>query len=370
MTTTQALWFGLALAAVLGLLWWLARRGARGDRRRVGSAPATQYASTNYAETQVAEAGDTVVDLALAVAPGRRLGHFRIERDLARGAMGMVMLGVDERSGQPIALKTMALGREFHGQALLDARARFFREAEMAGRLQHPDIVRVLDAGEEGGLAYIAMELLRGHDLSRHAQPATLLPAAQVVATLARVADALDFAHRQGVIHRDIKPANIMVDPAHDSVKVTDFGIAHIADATQTRTGLVLGTPSFMSPEQMAGERVDGRSDLYSLGVTLYQLLTGRLPFEGVSMAALVRAIASEPPPDLRELRPDLPASLAEVVTLALQKRPETRYASGRDFAADLRAVLREIKAAAPVESRESGSVPTAAQPPAPGQNR
>lgn len=370
MTDTQTLWLALALAiALAGLLWWLSRRGARRGRRP-SNASSTHYASTNYAETQVVDAGDTVVDLALAVAPGRRLGHYRIERDLARGAMGMVMLAVDERSSQPVALKTMALGREFHGQALQDARARFFREAEMAGRLQHQDIVRVLDAGEEGGLAYIAMELLRGHDLSRHAQPATLLPAAQVVATLARVADALDFAHRQGVTHRDIKPANIMVDSENDAVKVTDFGIAHIADATQTRTGLVLGTPSFMSPEQMAGERVDGRSDLYSLGVTLYQLLTGRLPFEGVSMAALVRAIASEPAPDLREMRPDLPAALGEVVTLALQKRPETRYASGRDFAADLRAVLREINATAPVESRESGPVSTPADPSAPGQNR
>lgn len=370
MTPTQFTWLGLALVAV-GLLWWLARRGARrGRRRRATDASSTLYASTNYAETQVVDAGDTVVDAALAVAPGRRLGHYRIERDLARGAMGMVMLGIDERSGHPIALKTMALGREFHGQALHEARARFFREAEMAGRLQHPDIVRVLDAGEEGGLAYIAMELLSGHDLSRHAQPATLLPADRVVTTLARVADALDFAHRQGVIHRDIKPANIMVDFAHNAVKVTDFGIAHIADATQTRTGLVLGTPSFMSPEQMAGERVDGRSDLYSLGVTLFQLLTGRLPFEGVSMAALVRSIASESPPDLREMRPDLPTSLGEVLALALQKRPETRYASGRDFAADLRAVLREINAAPAVESRESGSMPIASDPPPPGQNR
>lgn len=366
MTQTPTLWIVLALA-VAGLLWWLARRGARRGHRPSGP---TQSVSNHYAETQVVEAGDTVVDHTLAIAPGRRLGHYRIERDLARGAMGMVMVGIDERTGQPVALKTMALGREFHGQALLDARARFFREAEMAGRLQHPDIVRVLDAGEEGGLAYIAMELLNGHDLSRHAQPATLLPARQVAMTLARVADALDFAHRQGVIHRDIKPANIMIDPAHDAVKVTDFGIAHIADATQTRTGMVLGTPSFMSPEQMAGERVDGRSDLYSLGVTLYQLLTGRLPFEGVSMAALVRAIASEPAPDLRELRPDLPASLGEVVTLALQKRPETRYASGRDFAADLRAVLREINPQAAVESRESGPEPTASDPLPPGQNR
>ena len=292
--------------------------------------------------------------MALATAPGRRLGHYRVERDLGRGAMGMVMLGIDDESGQPVALKTMALSREFHGDALAEARARFFREAQMAGRLQHPGIVRVHDAGEDGGLAYIAMELLSGQDLSAHAQPATLLPVPLVAATLARVADALDFAHRQGVTHRDVKPANIMVDFERDVVKLTDFGIAHIADATNTRTGLVLGTPSFMSPEQMAGDRVDGRSDLYALGVTLFQLLTGRLPFEGASMSALVRAIASEAPPDVRTLRPELPPMLADIVALALQKRPETRYASGREFAADLRVVAASGDAAPPLP-RTSG---------------
>jgi serine/threonine-protein kinase len=321
----------LALACAALLVWVLQRRHAR----RLPPPPA----STRYADTQLSEGGDTVLDMALATAPGRRLGHYRVERDLGRGAMGMVMLGVDERSGLPVALKTMALSREFHGDALAEARARFFREAEMAGRLQHPGIVRVHDAGEDGGLAFIAMELLSGRDLSAYAQPATLLPVTQVASTLARVADALDFAHRQGVTHRDVKPANIMVDFERDVIKLTDFGIAHIADATSTRTGLVLGTPSFMSPEQMAGDRVDGRSDLYALGVTLFQLLTGRLPFEGGSMAGLVRAIASEAPPDVRTLRPELPAMLADIVALALQKRPETRYASGHEFAADLRAV-------------------------------
>ena len=353
----------LALLCAALLVRALQRRHAS----RLPPAPST----TIYADTQVADgAGDTILDMALATAPGRRLGHYRVERDLGRGAMGMVMLGVDERSGLPVALKTMALSREFHGDALAEARARFFREAEMAGRLQHPGIVRVHDAGEDGGLAYISMELLSGCDLSAYAQPATLLPVTQVAATLARVADALDFAHRQGVTHRDVKPANIMVDFERDVVKLTDFGIAHIADATSTRTGLVLGTPSFMSPEQMAGDRVDGRSDLYALGVTLFQLLTGRLPFEGGSMAALVRAIASETPPDVRTLRPELPPMLADIVALALQKRPETRYSSGGEFATDLRAVV-DNERAAPDASRKSapganGATPTAT---APGHN-
>jgi eukaryotic-like serine/threonine-protein kinase len=270
---------GLALGCAGALVWWLQRRQAR----RLPPVPGTTgYASTTYADTQLNEGrGDTILDMALATAPGKRLGRYRIERELGRGAMGSVMLGIADDSGQPVALKTMALSREFHGEALAEARTRFFREAEMAGRLRHEGIVRVYEAGEDGGLAFIAMELLSGQDLSAHAQPATLLPVAQVVSCMARVADALDFAHRQGVTHRDVKPANIMVDFARDTVKLTDFGIAHIADATNTRTGLVLGTPSFMSPEQMAGERVDGRSDLYSLGVTMFQLLTGRLRREG-----------------------------------------------------------------------------------------
>ncbi|MEN9544997.1 MAG: hypothetical protein RLZZ598_1830 [Pseudomonadota bacterium] len=340
---------GLALVCTGALLWWLQRRQARHlppMPSNTGYYASTTYASAPYLDTQFNEGGgDTVLDMALTTSPGKRLGRYRIERELGRGAMGAVLLGVADDSGLLVALKTMALSREFHGEALAEARTRFFREAEMAGRLRHEGIVRVYEAGEDDGLAFIAMELLSGRDLSAYAQPATLLPAAQIVACIARVADALDFAHRQGVTHRDVKPANIMVDFALDTVKLTDFGIAHIADATNTRTGLVLGTPSFMSPEQMAAEHVDGRSDLYSLGVTLFQLLTGRLPFEGSSMASLVRAIASEAPPDVRELRPELPATLAEVVALALQKRPETRYATGRELAADLRAVWTDLGA-------------------------
>jgi len=149
-------------------------------------------------------------------------------------------------------------------------------------------------------------------------------------------------------VHRDIKPANIMYEPESDMVKVTDFGIARITDSSKTRTGLVLGTPSFMSPEQIAGKKVDGRSDLYSLGVMLFQMLTGVLPFRGDSMAELMYRIANEEAPDLRVLRPELPERLARIVSLALAKAPEARYQSGEQFAADLRVALDELPAAAP----------------------
>jgi serine/threonine protein kinase len=277
------------------------------------------------------------------------LGRYRLERQLGRGSMGAVYLGHDPQADRPVAIKTMALSREFEGDELDDARARFFREAELAGRLHHPDIVAIFDAGEEDGLAFIAMEYIKGHDLSRHTLPGRLLPVPVVLDTLARVALALAYAHTQGVVHRDIKPANVMLDSASGAIKVTDFGIASITSACRTRTGMVLGTPSFMSPEQMAGRRVDGRTDLYSLGVMLFQLLTGALPHASESMAQLLYQIANEPAPDVRTLRPDLPEELANVVALALEKRPEVRYADGGQLATDLRAVAA-LMAAAPMQ--------------------
>ncbi len=268
------------------------------------------------------------------------LGPYCIERQLGRGAMGAVYLGTDPRTGKAVALKTMALTTEFDGAELEEARQRFFREAETAGRLRHPDIVSILDAGEHDGTAYVAMEYLTGHDLQPHTQPAQLLSVPEVVQIGIRVADALAYAHSQGVVHRDVKPANVMVDLEADVVKVTDFGIACIADARRTRTGVVLGTPSFMSPEQLSGQRLDGRSDLYSLGVMLFQLLTGQLPHQNEAMARLLHAIVNEPAADLRSVRPDLPDSLAQVVARLLSKQPEARHADGWQVANDLRAVV------------------------------
>jgi len=291
-------------------------------------------------------------------AEGRMLGRYRVERELGRGAMGAVYLGRDSKIGRLVAIKTMALSQEFAGDELEEARRRFFREAETAGRLQHPDIVTIYDAGEDQELAYIAMEYLKGEDLLRHSQPGRLLPVPQVLRVVARVAEALAYAHSQGVVHRDIKPANVMVDLSRDLVKVTDFGIARISDSSRTRTGMVLGTPSFMSPEQMAGLRVDGRSDLYSLGVMLFQLLTGLLPHRSESMATLMHQIANEPAPDVRTLRPELPEMLADVVTLAVEKRPEVRYADGRQMASDLRQIASLMDAVALAPPPAAGSAP------------
>ena len=271
------------------------------------------------------------------------LGRYQVDKELGKGAMGVVYLGKDPKIGRVVAIKTMALSQEFSGDELVDARERFFREAETAGRLQHQNIVTIFDAGEEHDLAYIAMEFLKGKDLLDYCKDGNLLPVPKVLSIVARVAEALAYAHKQNVVHRDIKPANIMYEIDSDTVKVTDFGIARITDSSKTKTGLVLGTPSFMSPEQLAGKKVDGRSDLYSLGVMLFQMLGGVLPFRGESMAELMFKIANEEAPDIRIIRKELPENLANLVALSVSKRPETRYQDGDQFASDLRSVLAEM---------------------------
>ncbi|MDR7307224.1 serine/threonine-protein kinase [Rhodoferax saidenbachensis] len=290
------------------------------------------------------------------------LGRYQVEKELGKGAMGVVYLGKDPKIGRVVAIKTMALSQEFAGEELTDARERFFREAETAGRLQHQNIVTIFDAGEEHDLAYIAMEFLKGRDLVEFCKGDNLLPVPLVLSLVARVAEALAYAHKQSVVHRDIKPANIMYERETDTVKVTDFGIARITDSSKTKTGLVLGTPSFMSPEQLAGKKVDGRSDLYSLGVMLFQLLTGVLPFRGDSMAELMFKIANEEAPDIRVVRPDLPVSLANVVALSLSKRPELRYQDGDQFATDLREAIGGLDSSRAAMARPALAVAAGAE--------
>ena len=271
-----------------------------------------------------------------AVAQPERLGRYVLEREIGRGAMGIVYLGRDTAINRSVAIKAIPLASEFSDAELVEARSRFFREAETAGRLNHPNIVTIYDVGEERGLAYIAMEYLKGHHLSDYARSNNLLEPRKVLDLTGRTAAALGFAHKQQVVHRDIKPANLMFDTGTDVLKITDFGIARLSGAGSTRTGIVLGTPSFMSPEQLEGRTVTGHSDLFSLGVSLFQLLTGQLPFTADSMTGLMQQIAESPHPPLRAFRPDLPACVESVIDRALAKNPEDRYDSGAQMAAAL----------------------------------
>jgi eukaryotic-like serine/threonine-protein kinase len=274
--------------------------------------------------------------VAAAVPENERLGRYQLEREIGRGAMGVVYLGRDTAINRMVAIKAIPLAAEFSDAELVEARARFFREAETAGRLNHPNIVTIYDVGEERGLAYIAMEYLKGRHLSDYAKSNNLMEPRKVLEVIGRTAEALGFAHKQQVVHRDIKPANLMYDPSTDVLKITDFGIARLSGAGSTRTGIVLGTPSFMSPEQLEGRTVTGHSDLFSLGVSLFQLLTGQLPFTADSMTGLMQQIAEAPHPPLRAFRPDLPACVESVIDRALAKNPEARYDSGAQMAAAL----------------------------------
>lgn len=271
------------------------------------------------------------------------LGRYIIESQLGKGAMGTVYLGRDSKIGRKVAIKTLPFNQEFEGRDLEEVKWRFYREAEASGRLDHNNIITIYDVGEEHDLAYIAMEFIRGQNLMDHTRPLNLLPPIVVLDLIAKCADALDYAHMLNVVHRDIKPANIMVDQKARSLKITDFGIARITNSSKTNTGMVLGTPSYMSPEQLAGEKVDGRSDLFSLGVTLFQLLTGRLPFQADTMATLMYKIANEEHLDITMLRPELPACVADLVNKLLQKDAADRYQSGKNLADDIRRCIPQF---------------------------
>lgn len=272
------------------------------------------------------------------------LGRYKILKELGRGAMGLVYLGKDPTIQRFVAIKTMRLDEIADEDKLQEVKTRFFREAESAGRLSHPNIVTIYDAGEQGDLGYIAMEFIEGKSLKEYSRRPNLMPITDVVQTVAAVADALDYAHQQGVVHRDIKPANIMM--TNDRlVKVMDFGIAKLASSNKTQTDVVLGTPTYMSPEQIAGKKVDGRSDVFSLGIVLFELLTGQPPFTADNLSALLFAIAHHPHPELARLRPDLPPKFREVLDRALQKDLPQRYRRAGEFAHDLHACIRNLAA-------------------------
>ena len=328
-----------------------------GDRqapKKPATEPARPTAPAAAPESPAAQAANAAAETAASTggaapaAARSQLGRYRLEREIGRGAMGVVYLGRDLAINRLVAIKAIPLASEFGDAELADARARFFREAETAGRLNHPNIVTIYDVGEERGLAYIAMEYLKGHHLSDYAPAGKLLDPRKVVELARRTADALGFAHKQQVVHRDIKPANLMYDSATDVLKITDFGIARLTGSGSTRTGIVLGTPSFMSPEQLEGRAVTGQSDLFSLGVSLFQLLTGHLPFAADSMTGLMQQIAETPHPPLRAYRPDLPACIEEIIDRALAKAPEARFESGAQMAAALEDCKARIPSGAP----------------------
>ena len=271
-----------------------------------------------------------------------RIGRYEILEVLGRGSMGLVYKALDPKINRLLAIKTIRFSDEFDEDVIQEIKERFFREAEIAGQLSHPSIVTLHDMGEDQDFTYMAMEYLEGENLEKFINKKNLLPLRKVLSVVASVADALEFAHRADVIHRDIKPANIMLLKT-GGVKVTDFGIAKAISSSRTRTGVILGTPNYMSPEQIMGQKVDPRSDVFSLGVVFYQLLAGELPFQGDNLSSLLYQITQVKHPPLRSFNPRIPVACEQIMDKALAKNLDERFQTAGQMAKLLRLLALKV---------------------------
>ncbi len=296
------------------------------------------------------EGGAEAPALPPAGEPGSRIGRYTIVETLGQGAMGKVYLARDPVISRNVALKVIAMRPDLSEEEAGQYRERFLREAQAAGALIHPNIVAVHDIGQDGasGSPYIVMEHVPGQDLKKVILSRAPLPAAEAVGIVLQIAAALDYAHKRGIVHRDIKPANVLITE-QGRVKITDFGVARLPGSDLTRSDQFVGSPGFMSPEQLQGAAVDGRADLFSLGVILYQLLTGKAPFEGATVSEVLYRISSQPSEPPSEAHADVSPDFDPILDKALAKNPDERYQSGQEMAAALQTAARDLlEAAAP----------------------
>ncbi|MFC1840805.1 CHASE2 domain-containing serine/threonine-protein kinase [Thermodesulfobacteriota bacterium] len=270
------------------------------------------------------------------------VGRYEIIKEIGQGAMGVVYEANDPKINRHLAIKTIRFSDEFKDEKIREIKIRFFKEAEIAGKLSHPAIVSIYDAGEDYDLTYLAMEYLEGTDLRKFCKKGSLQPLRKVLYIVSEVALALEHAHNMGVIHRDIKPGNIML-LKNGKVSVTDFGIAKAISSSETKSGVVLGTPNYMSPEQINGKNIDGRSDIFALGVVLFELLAGDVPFHGKNITSLLYQITQAKHPDIRELNPKVPKVCAQIIDKALEKKPKNRFQKGTEMAKYLKATLNKM---------------------------
>jgi len=265
-------------------------------------------------------------------------GRYEIVRCLGKGSGSSVFLAKDYDNNEGlVAIKILEINYDEKNQLESELFARFLRESETAASLHHNNIIRIVDSGLAAHVAYIAMEYIHGKSLREYSDPNTILPVSIVIDLMAQCADGLHYAHNEGIIHRDVKPANILFDRSTNVAKLGDFGIAHIANSTQTLAGSFLGTPFYMSPEQLGGLELDTRSDIFSLGATLFRLLAGTPPFSGNSMAELMRAIANESHRNILLIKPKLHLKLVDVINIALSKDPKHRFSSALELSIKLR---------------------------------
>jgi serine/threonine protein kinase len=271
------------------------------------------------------------------------VGRYEVIKELGQGAMGIVYKARDPKINRLLAIKTIRFSDEFEEDKVKDVKERFFKEAEIAGQLSHPSIVAIYDVGEDYDLTYLAMEFLEGGDLRRYCQKDSRLPLRRVLRIISETALALDYAHKNNVIHRDVKPANIML-LKNGKIKVTDFGIAKAVSSSQTKSGVILGTPNYMSPEQINGDPIDGRSDIFSLGVVFFELLNGQLPFQGKNLTSLLYNVTQSRHPSVRAINPNIPKACEQIIDRALAKDPEKRFQSGEEVAKYLNAMIKRIE--------------------------
>jgi serine/threonine-protein kinase len=270
------------------------------------------------------------------------LGRYEILEELGRGAMGIVYKGRDPKLNRVTAIKTIRFTDDFDEEQAAKIREQFYREAEVVAKLSHPNIVTIYDVGEDLDLSYLAMEYLEGESLEGFARKDNLMPIRQGIDVAAQVCDALAYAHNHGIVHRDIKPANIMI-LKNGLVKVTDFGIARATASSKTRTGVIKGTPYYMSPEQISGMKVDGRSDIFSLGIVFYQLLTGELPFGGENLAAIMYQITTVEPEPPTTHNPKIYKAAVAILNRALEKSLESRYQNAKQMGDHLRLLAQKL---------------------------
>src|SRR5512134_1109566 len=280
----------------------------------------------------------------MAAAELKQLGRYDLTRVLGKGAMGIVYEGMDPKLHRKVAIKTILKGHLDDDDAAKEYSMRFMREAQAVARLNHPHIVQVYDFGEEGEVAYIVMEFIKGKELKSFFDANERFDIKEAVRIMCELLDALDFAHNAGIVHRDIKPANVMLD-AQARTKLTDFGVARVQDgdrtqADRTQAGTMVGTPAYMSPEQITGANIDKRTDLFSAGIILYQFRTGEKPFTGGGAWTIAKKIIQEDPPAPSSLNNAVTPFFDAVVNKALSKNPDTRYQSARDFGVALKRAL------------------------------
>ena len=275
------------------------------------------------------------------------VGRYEILGEIGQGAMGIVYKARDPQLQRMVAIKTIRFADDFEERKVKEVKARFLREAEIAGKLSHPAIVSIYDAGEDYDLTYLAMEFIDGENLVKYTQRKSLLPLKRVLYIIGEAATAIDYAHTQGVVHRDIKPGNIMI-LKNGKVKVTDFGVAKAVSSSQTRSGIILGTPNYMSPEQINGQELDGRSDIFSLGVVLFELLTGQLPFRGKTLTNLFYKITQVKHASVSELNPSLPKICELILDKALAKDSGQRFQRANDLAKYTKALIAKLEPSKP----------------------